>query len=149
MKNLIKTNKAVLHCLLWISLLLPVLLLALQRNAGQQSALLGIAAAIGVMVAVIWYIHRVTRGGKDAITTSSTAGTGRIKKSTRLVLEALCGIAIGSFVSWFTFFNSPPMDRAPVEFRIGFLIFIDGLALVWFLQCRSPDKESFKPRIWK
>jgi hypothetical protein len=106
-----------------------------------------IAAGLGGMVASIWYVHSATHEGKDAVSPATSASGGnRIKKSTRLPLEVLCAQAPVAVPTWFVFDISAPM---PLAVKIVLFAAMNVAQFIWFLQCRSADKESFTPRIWR
>jgi hypothetical protein len=113
---------------------------------GTPPPLLSIVALSGVILASFWFIYGFSRGFKPV--TVPPADNSRIKKSTRLILSVLLGQAVGSLFAWFLFGAVHSVAPMPQWFKIGMLIFMNIMLFIWFLQQRSPDKESFNPKPW-
>jgi hypothetical protein len=113
---------------------------------GTPPVLLTIVALSGVILASFWLMYGFSRGFKPV--TVPPADNSRIKKSTRLILSVLLGQAVGSVFGWFLFGAVHSVAPMPDWFKIGMLIFINVMLFIWFLQQRSPTKESFNPKPW-
>ena len=113
---------------------------------GTPPPLLTIVALSGVVLATLWFMHGVSQGFKPV--TVPSADNSRIKKSTRLILSVLLGQAIGSVFGWFLLGAVHSVAPMPDWFKIGMLIFMNVMVFIWFLQQRSPSKESFNPKPW-
>jgi hypothetical protein len=71
----------------------------------------------------------------------------KLSKKNRLLRDMLFGVLIVQPLMW-EMFNLPLLRHLPIEFRVGALIFSDLMAIIWFLQCRTPDKTEVKPKWW-
>lgn len=128
-------------------LVAPICWLLLQYGwHGTPPLLFVIVAMLGVVLASLWSMYGVSRGFKPV--TVPSVENSRIKKSTRLVLSVLLGQAIGSLFAWLMFGALSSVMPMPDWLMIGMLIFINVMTFIWFLQQRSPDKESFNSRPW-
>ncbi|MDB5961199.1 MAG: hypothetical protein JWP59_2493 [Massilia sp.] len=64
-----------------------------------------------------------------------------------IVFQGLFGILLVQPVGW-VMFQRTIGRTAPIEFVVGFLIFIDVLAFWFFCHCLTPDKKQVKPKWW-
>lgn len=111
---------------------------------GTPPILINLVAMVGLVLASLWFVYGFSRGFEPV--TVPPRNNSRIKKSTRLALGFLSGqLGVSAFI-WFAF--AADDTTMPTWFKIGMLIFINVTLFRWFLQQRSPDKESFNPKPW-
>lgn len=113
---------------------------------GRPPLLLSIVVLFSFILASLWLMYGFSRGFQPV--TVPSAEHSRLTKATRLILSVLLGQAISSVLGWFMLGAFSSVMPMPNWLKIGMLIFCNVLAFLWFLQQRSPDKESFNPKPW-
>jgi hypothetical protein len=70
-----------------------------------------------------------------------------LSTSLKLQLQFVLGMVLASPYLWLIY-QLPPFNALPLWLAIAFAAFIAVAGMIWFRQCMSPDKTSFKPK-WR
>lgn len=70
-----------------------------------------------------------------------------LKPATRLQLCFVAGMLVASPL-WPLAYQLPMFKDWPLWMLIAFPVLTGVAGLIWFRECMSPDKTSFKPKWW-